>query len=147
MLSTALTVFTSSTILFIALFGVVAGERRFQRRFFAAGIRGWFDRVVEAVSGWLFRSWEHFSKYIIQLNWYYSIHGILKAMLKMLVKFYTYFEDLFERNRARTKQLRAEKRQLSEYSHLQQMAEHKKETTLTDAQKERLKKKHLEGKM
>jgi hypothetical protein len=146
MLDTALTVFVASFVLGIVLLVVVYKERRRDRRFFAAGFRNWLDTEVDKIGNSILNNWEHFSKYIIQLNWYYSIHSVLKTVLKMIVTFYTYFENLFERNRSRTKQLRAEKRQLGEYNHLQQMTEHKEETALTPAQKKKLKQKKLDGK-
>jgi len=63
----------------------------------------------------------------------------------MLVTFYTYFENIFENNRKRTKQLRAEKRELNEFNHLQQMTDHRKETALTASQQKKLKDKNLKG--
>jgi hypothetical protein len=61
------------------------------------------------------------------------------------VAFYAYFENMFENNRKRTKQLRAEKKQLSESNHLQQMADYRKETALTASQQKKLKDKKLKG--
>lgn len=144
MITSTTTAFTVSVFVFFILLAVVYRERRRGRRFFAAGLRSWLDVRAETAGKWVIRSWEHFIKYIVQLNWYYSIHSVLKTTLKMIVAFYSYFENIFERNRMRTKQLRAEKRQLSELNHLRQMAEHKEDTALTPAQKKKLKQKKLE---
>jgi hypothetical protein len=146
MITTALTTWLVSLTTFVVLALVFHSEKKRGRRYIGSYLRGWLDRVVSKGSTLLERSWEHFNKYIVQLNWYYSIHGVLKGVLKTLVACYQYFENIFERNRKRTKELRAEKRQLSEYSHLQQMSEHRTETALTEAEKKKLKKKHLEGK-
>ena len=146
MIATAATTWLISLVTFIVLVLLVHSEQSRGRRFVGAGWRGWLDHQVAKLGDLLLRAWEHFSKYILQLNWYYSIHSVLKGILKTLFAFYRYFENIFERNRTRTKELRAEKRQLSEYSHLQQMTEHKSETALTEAQKKKLKHKHLEGK-
>ena len=146
MLDTALTVFITSFVLGGILLMVIYKERRRDRRFFAASLRNFLDSKIEKAGVSLVKSWEHFSKYIIQLNWYYSIHSVLKAVLKVIVSFYSYFENIFERNRTRTKQLRTEKRQLNESNHLHKMTEHKQETALTPSQKRKLKQKNLEGK-
>jgi hypothetical protein len=146
MLSTAVTAFAASLFTFLVLAIMTRQERRRGRRFFAAGARGWLDKVVEKVANWWGRSWDHFAKYWVQLNWYYGIHGVLRTFLRGIVKIYTYFEQMFERNRARTKQLRKEKRELSELNHLRQMALHKEETALTPAEQRKLRKKKLEEK-
>lgn len=146
MISSALTAFLTSLATFVVLVLVTQQERQRGRRFFAAGVRGWLDAKVDQAGKGIFGGFDHFMKYIVQLNWYYSIHSVLRTLLRGLVAIYTYFENMFERNRKRTKDLRAEKRQLSELSHLQQVAKHKEETALTPAQQQRLRKKQLEGK-
>lgn len=125
---------------------VTQQERRRGRRFFAAGLRGWCDDRADQLERGTTRSIDHFVKYIVQLNWYYSIHGVLRTFLRVIVAVYSYFESVFERNRARTKQLRKEKREINELNHLQQMAKHKEETALTPAEQRRLRKRKLEGK-
>jgi len=145
MITTAAITLVVSFVLFIVLSVLVHKERRRGRRFFAAKARGWLDDRVTGMSNLLVRGCEHFNKYILQLNWYYSIHSVLKGILKTLVAFYTYFENIFERNRKRTKELRAEKRQLNEFNHLHQMANHREETALTASQKKKLKDKKLKG--
>jgi len=133
-------------LVFCAWSLLVYKERAAGRRLFAVSIRSWLDEKLTIISQKLYRSWDHFVKYILQLNWYYSIHSILRTVLKGTVAFYNYFETAFERNRSRTKQLRIEKRELSEVNHLQQMADHKESTALTPAQQRRLRKKKLEEK-
>jgi len=133
-------------VLFCVWAFLVYRERKSGRRYFAAGLRGWLDEKLTHVIGKLSRSWEHFVKYILQLNWYYSIHSVLRAILRGTVAFYTYFENIFERNRSRTKQLRAERREISEANHLRQMTEHKERTALSPAQQRKLRKKKLEEK-
>lgn len=146
MITTALTAFSASIVSFAVLVILTQQERRRGRRFFAAGIRSWFDIFVARLEQKTTRSFDHFMRYIVQLSWYYSIHSVLRTLLRGLVAMYTYFENVFERNRARTKELRAEKRQLSEFNHLRQMADHKADTALTPAEQQRLRKKKLEGK-
>ncbi|MCB9814219.1 hypothetical protein H6784_02260 [Candidatus Nomurabacteria bacterium] len=135
-----------SIVVFLVFVTIVYKEGKRGRRFFATGIRNWLDDKIDAFGNWLLRSLEHFVKYIVQLHWYYSIHSVLKTLLQVLVKFYTIFETIFERNRARAKQLRSEKKKLNSTNHLSQMAAHKEDTELTPAQKKKLRHKNLEGK-
>ncbi len=146
MVTTAATTFAVSVFVGLLFFILIKKERRLGRRFFASSLRSYLDKKVEATGQKMFKSWEHFSKYVVRLNWYYSIHSLLKAFLAVIISFYTYFEDIFERNRNKTKQLRSEKRQLKDSHHLRQISEHKKDTTLTEKQKFKLKQKELEGK-
>lgn len=142
----AATAFTISTLVLILLLALINKERRQNRRFFASNFRGWLDIKVEKVGNWFISSYDHFVKYVVQLHWYYSLHSLLKTILKFLVAFYTYFENIFENNRIKAKKLRAEKKQLGEKNHLQHMAKHKEDTSLTPAQKKKLSQKELEGK-
>ncbi len=145
MVVTALTAFSISTTFFVVFVFLIQQERRRGRRFFAARSRTWADRLVSAIEQGIAGSFNHFMRYMVQLNWYYSVHSLLRTFLRGLVKLYTFFEVIFEKNRKRTKELRAEKRQLSELNHLRQMAAHKVDTALSPAQKHKLRKKTLEG--
>lgn len=144
MVNTALTYFLVSIFVGTLLIVIVRKERRRGRRFFASSTRAWLDRKTQRCGELVLNSWEHFSKYIVQLSWYYSIHSILRTLLRMIVAVYTYFENAFESNRNRTKQLRAEKRQLSEFNHLHQMTAHKRETALSPAEQKKLRQKKLD---
>ena len=125
---------------------LVQAERKKEKRLFAARLRGWLDKKIKGFELWLVRTWNHFVRYVLQLNWYYSIHSILKTLLLAIQVFYTSFEKIFERNRNRTKKLRMEKRQLNTLNHLSQMADHKEDTALSPAQKKKLRHKKLEEK-
>ena len=144
MINLAFTTVLVSGLLLLLLMVIIEKERRRGQRFFFIGLRGWLDRLVGGFEQWLVKSWQHFIKYILQLNWYYSIHSVLRTILTMTVAIYSYFENVFENNRARTKKLRAEKRRLKEKNHLQKMADHKKDSALTPAQQKKLRHKKLE---
>ena len=139
--------FTASAIVCLLLFLLVRIESGRGGRLFASGFRSWLDRIIDSATGGIKRRWRHFVKYIVQLHWYYSIHSVLKAALRVIVAVYAFIENEFERNRLRAKLLRAEKKKrLSTKTHLDQIEEHKQETALTPAQQKQLKKKVLEGK-
>lgn len=146
MIPTPATALIVSIVVFFTLVVVVQKERRRGRRFFAVKVRSWFDEKVDRFEVGIIENWNHFIKYIVQLHWYYSIHSLLRTILRVTTAFYVYFETIFERNRSRTKQLRAEKRKIRKLSHLGQVAEHKEGTALTPSQKVKLRHKKLEEK-
>jgi hypothetical protein len=146
MIQSAVTFLAMSIGVFTLMLIVVQIERRKCKRLFAARVRGGLDKVIRAFEIWLIRTWNHFVRYVVQLNWYYSIHSVLKTLLLTIQMFYASFEKIFERNRNRTKKLRMEKRQLNSINHLSQMADHKVDTALTPAQKKKLRHKKLEEK-
>lgn len=136
----------ASVVTFVFVLAITQTERRRGRRLFAGRIRGWLDTVVSGCERWFAKVWNHFVRYVLQLNWYYSIHSVLRTMLRFTQGVYTHFERMFERNRDRARELRREKRELSTMNHLRDLAEHKEDTALTPAQKQRLKHKKLEEK-
>lgn len=143
-MTAAITTFVISSILFIGFAFVVQVEQKNARRLVGGRLRGALDRVVQKVGAELRRRWRHVMRYVVQLGWYYGIHSLLRAILKVLISIYSFFEHMFERNRLRTKQLRQELKRHIHKSHLTQMADHKAETTLSPQAQEELKKQKLE---
>lgn len=143
-MTAAITTFAVSAILFIAFALVVQVEQKNARRLVGGRLRDSLDRGVEKGGLELKRRWRHIMRYVVQLGWYYGIHSLLRAVLKVLVSIYSFFEHMFERNRMRTKELRQELKRHMHKSHLTQVADHKAETTLTSEQKTELKKQKLE---
>ena len=147
MISTAVISLAASTVGFIFFVSLIQAEKRRKKRFLFAGVRGWLDGVVGAAGRWVVGTTNHFVKYVVQLSWYYSLHSLLQTILRMIVATYEHVERVFEKNRVRTKELRAEKMSnKAPDNHLSEMAAHKEETALTKVQQNRRKKKHLEGK-
>ena len=136
--------FGVSVLVFCALVFLFHMERRRGNRLFAVSLREKIDALVNDAGAFLQRQWRHLVRYVLQLSWYYSLHSLLKNLLKLLVAVYTFFEQLFEKNRKRTRALRAEKKELHASNHLRQMSEHQEETALTATQKRRLRKRKLE---
>ena len=146
MIGSAVTFSAASIGIFILMLVVIHLERKRAKRFFGGKVRDWFDQKVTTLELWIVSTWEHFVKYVLQLHWYYSIHSVLKAILHAIQLCYFSFEKVFERNRARAKKLRAERREISELNHLRQVADHKEETALSETQKQKLRHKKLEEK-
>jgi len=144
MFASALITFSTSLALFFVLAIFVQIEHACGRRFVAVQFRNWLDiKVVRASKVW-HESVNHFMRYIVQLGWYYSIHSLLRTILRVLVSMYAYIEDIFERNRTRTKQLRLERKKRTKQTHLTQIADHRIETALSPDQQKQLRKKKLE---
>ncbi len=140
----AVTTFIISSILFMGFAFLVQLEQKNASRFVYGHLRESLDRGVEKGGAELRRRWRHVIRYVVQLGWYYGIHSLLRAVLKVLISVYSFFEHMFERNRVRTKELRQELKRHISKSHLTEMADHKAETTLTQEQKTQLKKQKLE---
>ncbi len=145
MVTTGLTWLSISVALFIFLMWAVAVERKRGKRFLFTRVRAWSDKHVAAIGLRITLAWDHFTKYFLQLSWYYTVHSFLQAILKAIVAFYERIEHTFEVNRSRTKQLRAEKSQVTTQNHLTEMTKHKIDTALTPAQKRKLRDKQLRG--
>lgn len=144
MIESALLYFLISVGVFLGLILLTSTECRRGRRLFASHVRETLDARIERWYLRLAKLMAHFLRYIVQLHWYYSIHSVLKTALRVVVALYTRLESSFERNRTRAKELRAEKRQQKELSHLEQVSAHKEETALTPAQQRKLREKKLE---
>ncbi len=144
-MSIAAIVFFSSAVAFVGYALLVTLEEKNARRFIGGHFRGQLDEKLQYVGHQFENHWKHVSRYVLQLGWYYSVHRVLRTVLNSLVFVYTFFEGMFEQNRVRTKELRKEfKRQLHRKSHLTEIAEHREETALTEAEQEALKTRKLE---
>ena len=143
MLTTAITTFVTCLVLFVVMAVVVRIELVKGRRLLVSGLRASADEYLQRFHLWLAGVWNHFARYIVQLGWYYSIHSLLRTILKVLISVYTYIEDIFERNREKTKLLRRERKQ-KQKSHFTQVADHKAEVALSKEQQEELKTRKLE---
>lgn len=128
-------------------------EKRRDKRLFLTTLRNHLDRGVEAVTNFLARKIKYITNHVIQLSWYYSLHKVLRGLMTALVKSYDYLEAAFQKNRARAKILRREKKLAAreiggtdEVGYLGQVAEHKEVVKLSESQKEKLLQKNLEGK-
>lgn len=143
-MSAAIITFMISSSLFVAFALLVHIEQRNARRIVAERLRNALDNGVKKSGAELKRRWRHVMRYVVQLGWYYSIHSLLRTLLKVLISAYSFFEQMFERNRLRTKELRQELKRHISKSHLSEMANHKAKTTLTQEQKIHLKKQKLE---
>ena len=145
MLTTAITTFITCLVLFVVMAVVVRIEHKRGKRLLLKSLRGWIDTkivlLIQRLSNW----WHHFSHYVVRLGWYYSIHSLLRTVLTMLVSAYTFLEGMFEKNRAKTKELRHRRKKSLQQSHFSKIADHKAERALTPEQQKELRKEKLEN--
>lgn len=138
----ALQVFIGSVVLFTAFSFVVQMEERKGNRMFLVKARSWLDRILYLSANRLHTAFEHFLHHVVKLGWYYSIHSFLRAIMALLVSAYDYLETHFEKNRIKTRILRASGR--SKNSHFTAVADHKDHITLTPDEEIAFKDKKLE---
>ncbi len=131
-------------IILIIVARVFMLEARRGKRFFASGVRASIDDGIDSVSSRCVRFYTYIGRYVITLSWYYSLHALLKIVLKFLASAYTVVETLLHRNRKRARKIRIERKR--EQSHLSLIADHKAKTTLTPAERAKRKEKALSGK-
>jgi 4-hydroxybenzoate polyprenyltransferase len=143
-MTTSLSVFIISIVAFFASAMVVKVEERRGRRLVGDRVRVVFDAVIEQSSSKLGQWWHHFTQYVVRLGWYYSLHSLLRTILQVLVSAYTIIENVFEKNRAKTKALRLELKKQLKQSHFTKIADHKAETSFTPEEQERIRKEKLE---
>jgi hypothetical protein len=137
-MSAALLTFVSFLVAFIVTAALVSVEASKGRRLVLQNGRDWLDERLVRTQQSFASVWKHFSRYIVKLGWYYSIHSLLATILRLLVSVYTYFENHFEHNRTKAKQLRLEKKKVNSQSHFAKVTAHKKATSLSPEEKKKL---------
>lgn len=128
----------SGGLFFLSAIIVVIEERR-GHRVLARQMRDALDRGITRSTVSIGAWWHHVVHRVITLSWYYSLHAFLKVCLRFIAGIYEAVEQLFIKNRNKARQIRRERRQ----SHLTTLNEHKIETTLSEAEKKRVKTKAL----
>lgn len=124
---------------------MVGVEVRQGNRTIMPGFRSRLDGVVVWVNSMVSLTLRYLDRHVIKLSWYYSLHSLLQAALRVVVALYDYLEQTFHANRKRARAIRAERRLGGvRSSMLQSVAEHKESSALSNAQKKKLRNKKLE---
>jgi hypothetical protein len=129
-------------IAFVAFLLLCEYEESRGKRLFLSTLRGLLDRYCTSISFRLQRTVRYITRYVITLSWYYSLHATLKVILASIAGVYHMLESVLISNRERARLLRKEKRSAS---HLEQIAEHKVDSKLTQAEAKKRKDKALRG--
>ena len=125
-------------LFFSLLFAVEArrGERLLLRR-----VRSWLDQLVLNIFYFLTHIRVRFGAGAIRMFLHYCIHKLLAGGLYVLTSIQRYLQRLQRQNRTVAKTVRSEQ----EKTHLDVIAEHKANITLTEAEKRKLKEKSMAG--
>ncbi len=132
-------------VVFIVYVQFCLYEERRGHRVVLGSFRGWLDRVIDKITSTIEKAVRYVIRYIITLSWYYSLHAFLMLLLKSLAGVYHMVEAVLIRNRDRARELRRERKKHTSNNHLEQIAEHKAEVKLTEAEKKKRKDKALKG--
>jgi hypothetical protein len=140
-------------VAWVALSVIVGVEERRGVRIFLSSARSYGDLGVVTVTRLIAKFVRYVDHHVVRLTWYYSLHSLLQAALRVVVSLYDYLEQRFHLNRKRARALRAERRGVkigapvtpsATTSHLGAIAEHKETVALTEKEKQKLKTKKLE---
>ncbi len=131
----------ASTVAFIGYSILLLVEERRGDRSVLKGVRQVLDGQIIRLSTRASDVLHYVSKRVITLSWYYSLHALLKFVLKFLAGLYFSVEQMLINNRNKARQIRRSQRN----SHLTMISEHQKETALTETEKKRRKDKALRG--
>jgi len=132
-------------VTWVALSYVVGVEEGRKERLLFSGLRNRLDSAVVWANQLVSVVLHYLDRHVIKLSWYYSLHSLLQAALRVVVALYDYLEQTFHINRKRARAIRAERRSGGvKSSMLQSVAEHKENTALSSTQKKKLRNKKLE---
>ena len=135
-------ILTVCVFIFYAIF--LSIEKRRKKRLILGTFRAFIDSVIINITNWL-RYWlKYLGRHIIKLSWYYAIHRFLRLILTILVRMYDGIESLFLQNRNRAKVIRIERRMIKNGGHFDKVADHKRNSTLSEEEKRELLAKKLE---
>ena len=125
-------------LFFVVLFKI---EETRESRLMFGGVRQILDKVVSKVHYWITHVSIHFGTGAVRIVIHFLIHRSLSLALGFLQKLEFYIDRLQKRNRAVAKIVRTEQTK----THLDLIAEHKASNGLTDAKKQQLKDRAIEG--
>lgn len=134
-------IFILSTIAFVLLAGFLSIEEK-KGRLFLSQARGRLDRALDAFVQFISDKLSYLGRHIFKLGWHYGIHKFLRFIMTVLVKSYDLLERWFMSNRERARVIKLEKK-IKASGHLGEVAKHKEESALTEAQKKKLLSKKL----
>lgn len=145
MIVTHVVLLLSLVLVFLVWSYIVGVEVRGGRRIVLSGVREWCDGLVDSGNRIITSTLVYVDRHIIKLSWYYSLHSLLQAALRVVVSLYDYLEQSFYHNRKRARAIRAERRVTKNPSNmLQSVALHKETTALSSVEKKKLRTKKLE---
>lgn len=131
---TALVYLGSSLLMLLLLSFFYAYEDRRGGRVFLVGLRNLLDRLLSGLYHFLVRVSKAFGTSFLSLLLHYGAYRLLKRILLWVKGFEHRLESMVRQNKAVAREYRAER----ERNHLDEIADHKYESALTEKQKDRL---------
>jgi hypothetical protein len=135
MISGLITMGVSGFVLmtFLVLFGL---EDKNQKRVVLKGFRDWLDIKLTMFVNLLARSWKFVGTSMIRVSFHYLVHTVLGFFISLLHHGQAKLADWQQKNRSIVKAVK----KAGTTTHLDKLSVFKKENTLTESQKKKLKK-------
>lgn len=129
-----LIVMAVSGVSLLALIGLFRAEEKRGERVFLSSVRDMFDQAVLYVGDKISFVTRFISVHVIRMSVHYVIHAVLGGIIAFLHKAQEKLSHLQLRNRYIVKAVN-QSRKIE--SHLEQLHQHKEETTLTEKEKKK----------
>lgn len=126
-------VMAGSAALLTLLVVLFRAEEARGRRLFLPGVRQRLDRAVLDISVFLSRFFGHIGTGAFRATFHYFVHRLLARVIAVLTRLQSYLSRLQLRN----KHIATIVREKETPSHLDEIASHKEETSLSDEEKRR----------
>ncbi len=128
-------IYVAGSLVFLTLLTVVyVIEDKKGERVFLVGARSAFDRSLTWILSKIFAVGSYFGNSVVRLLLHYGAHSILKRILSGLRSLEKRVEDLVRQNRQVAKSITNAKTR----NHLDEIAEHKEEVSLSPKEKEKM---------
>ena len=132
-----LTVLGISAVVLLVLTALFRIEAKKKKRFFLSTVRGWLDAVVASVTHQCVCFFAHMRAGMMRTTVHYVVHHILGSIILFLTGLQKKLFRLYEKNKWQQK---VSLQNQGGDAHLNAIAEHKKDTALTAAQKRKMRK-------
>lgn len=135
-----LTIIGISAGVLLVLTALFRVELKNGERLFLGGFRGWLDTVVSSLFEWFARVLSYLHAGVFRTTLHYIVHHILDRIIAALIRLQKRLFQVYEKNKWKHKTIERVDSKDNVDEHLSAIAEHKRETALTPAQKRKLRK-------
>lgn len=136
-MSAGLTVMGVSAVVLVVLTALFRAEMKRRERVLLGGVRGGLDAMVLYITGIFGRLCAHLQAGVIRTTMHYIVHHVLEGVISVLLRLQKRLFRVYEKNKWHHNPSSGSE---NTDPHLTAIAEHKKETALTPAQKRKLRK-------
>jgi len=111
-------------------------EDKKQHRLILGDFRGWLDLKLTILISFIFRGWKFISTSAFRVSFHYFVHTVLGFFITLLHHGQAKLADWQQKNRSIVKAVK----KAGATTHLDKLSVFKKENTLTEAEKKKMKK-------